>query len=90
MRYLTMDETCIYHYTLEFKQQSSEWTAIGESHPKRPKMQMLVGKVLTSVFWDSHGILFIDYLDKGKTIKSEYYIALLVQLKEEIAENDPK
>ena len=43
------------------------------------------GKVLSSVFWDAQGILFIDYLEKGRTINSEYYIALLVCLKEEIA-----
>jgi hypothetical protein len=26
------------------------------------------GKVMASVFWDAEGILFIDYLEKGKTI----------------------
>ena len=31
------------------------------------------------------GILFIDYLEKGNRINSEYYMALLVRLKEEIA-----
>ncbi|KAL6420640.1 hypothetical protein ACFW04_014654 [Cataglyphis niger] len=35
------------------------------------------GKIMASVFWDAHGILFIDYLEKGKTINSEYYMALL-------------
>ena len=25
---------------------------------------MSAGKVLASVFWDAHGILFIDYLEK--------------------------
>ena len=38
-----------------------------------------------SVFWDAQGILFIDYLEKERTINNEYYIALLVYLKEEIA-----
>ena len=33
-------------------------------------------------FWDAQGILFSDYLEKGRTINSEYYIALLVHLKE--------
>lgn len=35
------------------------------------------------VFWDSHGILLIDHLDKGTTITGKYYAALL-KLKEEI------
>ena len=40
---------------------------------------------MASVFCDAHGILSIDYLEKGKTINGEYYMALLVRLKEEIA-----
>ena len=49
-----------------------------------------VGKILASVFWDAQGILFIDYLEKGWIINSEYYIALLVCLKEEIAKKRPQ
>ena len=44
---------------------------------------------MASVFWDAHGIIFIDYLEKGKTINSDYYIALLERLKDEIAEKRP-
>ena len=40
-------------------------------------------------FWDSQGIIFIDYLEKGKTINSEYYIKLLERLKDEIATKRP-
>ena len=47
--------------------------------------QRSAGKVLASVFWDVQGILLIDYLKKGRNINSEYYIALLVCLKEEMA-----
>ena len=36
------------------------------------------------MFWYAQGILFIDYLEKGKTINNKYYIGLLVRLKEEI------
>ena len=42
------------------------------------------------VFWDARSILFIDYLKKGRTMNSEYYIALLVRLKWEIAKNGHK
>ena len=84
-----MDETWIHHFTLESNQQSAEGTAAGESHPKQPKMQTSADKVLASVFWDVQGILFIDYLEKGRTINSEYYISLLVHLKEEISKKWP-
>ena len=61
-----MDETWIHHFTPESKRSSSEWTAAGEPRPKRPKAQQLAGKVMASVFWDAHGIIFIDCLGKGK------------------------
>ena len=77
-KYVTTDETWIHHFTLESNQQSAEWTAVGESHPKQHKHQQ-------ARFWDTRGILFIDYLEKGRTLNNEYYKALLVCLKEEIA-----
>lgn len=85
-----MDETWIHHYTPESNRQSAQWKAKGESPPKRPKTQQSAGKVMASVFWDAHGIIFIDYLEKGKTINSDYYIALLERLKDEIAKKRPQ
>ena len=85
-----MDETWIHHFTLELNWQSAEWAAAGESSPKRPKSQTSAGKVLASVFWDMQGILFIDYLKKGRIINSKYYIALLEHLKEEITKKWPQ
>ena len=41
-----------------------------------------VGKVLAAIFWDQDGILHIDYLPKGQTINAEYYLSLLVQMKD--------
>jgi hypothetical protein len=39
---------------------------------------------LASVLWDVRGFIFIDYLEKGQTINSEYYMALLERLNDEI------
>ena len=60
-----------------------------ESRPKRPKTQQSVGKVMASVFWDAHGILFIDYLEKGKTINSDHYMSLLDRLSAKIKKERP-
>jgi len=35
---------------------------------------------MTSVFWDAECILFIHYLEKGKTLTGEYYSSLLTRL----------
>ena len=53
-------------------------------------MQKSAGKVLASVFWNAQGILFIDYLEKRSTINSEYYIGLLMCMKEEMAQKWPQ
>jgi len=68
----TMDETWIHRYTPESKQQSKEWTEAGCSVPKKTRSVPSAGKVMASVFWDADGILFLDYIEKGKTITGEY------------------
>jgi hypothetical protein len=44
---------------------------------------------MASVFWNAEGILFIDYLEKGKTITGEYYSNLLTQINKKIVRKDP-
>ena len=78
-----MNETWINYSTLESIQQTTEWSVAGESHPKRPKMQISISKVSTSLLWVAPGI---NEPQKGGSIDSEYYIILLGHLKEEIAQ----
>ena len=59
----------------------SRWEA-----SKAAKTQMWAGKVMASVFWDAHGVLFVDYVEKGKTINSERYIGQSMHLRNEIGE----
>jgi hypothetical protein len=44
---------------------------------------------MASVFWDAEGILFIDFLEKGKQTTGEYYSNLLNRLDEQIHEKRP-
>jgi len=37
-------------------------------------------------FWDEGSILLVDYLPKGQTINAEYYLSLLVKLKDILKE----
>jgi len=81
-----MDETWLYHYDLETKQQSIEWRHSGSPHPEKFRLQKSAGKLLASIFWDQNGILLIDYLPKGHTMNAEYYLSLLVKLKDILKE----
>lgn len=88
-RLITMDETWVYHYDPELRQQRAEWTEAGCSAPKQVKGSKSSKKVMASVFWDAKGILLIDYLQTGRTITGEYYCSLLDQLDEKIREKRP-
>jgi hypothetical protein len=57
-----MDETLAHHFDPETKQQSMQW-----KHPTSPVAVKFhktasAGKVMTSVFLGSEGVLMIDYL----------------------------
>jgi hypothetical protein len=83
-----MDETWIHHYTPESKQQSKQWTEAGCSAPKKTRSVPSARKVMASVLRDAEGILFIDYLERGKTITGEYSNPL-TRLDEKIREKRP-
>jgi len=84
-----MDETWIYHYTPESKQQSKQWTEASCSAPKKTRSVPSAGNIMASVFWDAEGILFIDYLKKRKIITRKYYSNLIIRLDEKIREKRP-
>ena len=48
-----MDETWLYHYDPETKQQSMEWRHSGPPRPKKFRVQKSAGKVLASIFLGS-------------------------------------
>ena len=62
-RPVMVGETWIHHYTLESREGSKQWVKPGESALKRSKTQKSAKKVMTSVFWDARGMIFIDYLE---------------------------
>ncbi|XP_055306592.1 histone-lysine N-methyltransferase SETMAR-like, partial [Sitodiplosis mosellana] len=88
-RFITTDETWVHHYTPETKNQSKQWVKKGESAPKKAKTVLSAGKIMATVFWDAHGVIFIDYLERGKTITGPYYATLLDRLDDEIKVKRP-
>ena len=55
----------------------------------RPKTLLSAEKVMVSVFWDAHGVIFIDFLEKEMTITGAHYAALLNRLVDEIRKKRP-
>jgi len=89
-RYVTVDETWIHCYTPETKEQSKQWVLPGEKAPKKAKTVASAGKVMATVFWDTQGIVHIDYLEKGKTVTGQYYADLLDRFDIALKEKRPR
>ncbi|XP_070851595.1 protein GVQW3-like [Drosophila suzukii] len=49
----------------EFLRRFVTWTSPGEPAPKKKKTVPSAGKVKATVLWDSQGVIYIDYLEKG-------------------------
>ena len=54
--------------------------------PKKFRTQPSAGKVMATVFWDSKGIILIDYKPAGTSITGEYYANVIKQLRVAIKE----
>lgn len=75
-RFVTVGEIVIHYYLPS-----------NDCSPKSPKKtQPAAGKVMVTIFWDAHGIIFIDYLENAA---ADYYIALLDRFNDKIKEKRP-
>ena len=45
--------------------------------------------MMAAIFWDSYGVVCVDYLDKGITINGEYWAELLRRLNQKIKNERP-
>ena len=43
----------------------------------KSEVQSCAGEVMTSVFWESEGILLVELLNRGDTITSQRYVQTL-------------
>lgn len=83
---VTMDETWLYHYDPESKQQSMIWKRADEPPPTKFRKSRSAGKVLMSIFWDADGVILIRYLSYGETVNGAYHANLLHELRGAIKE----
>ena len=71
-RIITGDETWVYQYDPKTKQQSKQWLPRGSSGPIKFKSERSVKKVMATVFWDSEGVVLVDFLEGKKTVIGAY------------------
>ena len=68
------------------KKESMQWKRPGSPPPKKFRTQPSASKVMATVFWDSKGIILIDYKPAGTSITGTYYANVIKQLRVAIKE----
>ena len=75
---VTGDETWVFRYTPESKQQSLQWRHT--QSPRTKKIQNFSKKILASLFWDRKGILLVDFMPPGTALNAAAYCDTLTRL----------
>ena len=70
--------------TLRARSPQCSGNTVTHPPPRKFRTQSSAGKVMAAVFWDSKGLLLIDYLPRRSTITGAYYSELMVKLREAI------
>ena len=83
-RIVTGDETWVYDYQPESKQQSKVWIKKGNPPPVKFKTTKSAGKTMITVFWDCKRVVLVDILPRGTTMTGKYYAGLLGRLREAV------
>ena len=85
-RLVTGDETWLHHWDPDTEKESMQWKRPSSPPPKKFRTQPSASKVMATVFWDSKGIILIDYKPAGTSITGEYYANVIKQLRVAIKE----
>ncbi|GFV16023.1 histone-lysine N-methyltransferase SETMAR [Trichonephila clavipes] len=81
---VTGDETWVSYDTPESKRHSMEWRHTSSPTRVKPKHNLTPRKIMRTVFWDSKGILLIDFLPRGQTNNAAVYGETLRKLRHTI------
>jgi [histone H3]-lysine36 N-dimethyltransferase SETMAR len=84
-RIVTGDETWIKYVNPETKEQSKVWGHTASPHKPTKARQGFSGrKLMATVFWDSKGVLLVEFMERGATINADSYVETLKNLRRAI------
>ncbi|GFV30931.1 mariner Mos1 transposase [Trichonephila clavipes] len=86
---ITGDESWVYGYDPETKQQSSQWKTPGSPRPKKARQVRSKVKVMLIVFSDAVGIVHHEYAPQGQTVDKEFYLDVMRRLREAVRRKRP-
>ena len=76
-RVITGDESWVYGYDPETKQQSSQWKSPTSSRPKKARQVKSNLKSMIITFFDVKGIVHKEFVPTGQTVNSGFYCEVL-------------
>ena len=87
---ITGDETWVYGYNPEIKQQSSKWTSPNSRRPKKSASSSLQCQVHVYLSFDMQGTVHKEFVPLGHTINGKSYCEVLKRLREGIRHKRPE
>jgi len=81
---VTGDESWVYGYNPETKQQSSQWKGPTSPQPKKGRQVQSKTNVMLLTFFDPEGIVHHEYAPNRQTINKEFYVEVLRRLHESV------
>jgi len=89
-RVITGDESWVYGYDPETKQQSSQWKSPGSPRLKKVRQSRSATKSMLIVFFDIRGIVHHEFVPEAQTVTAEFYCNVLRHLREDIRQKRPE
>ena len=86
---VTCDESWIYCYDPETKRQSFQWKHAGSPRPKMARQSKSTHKLLMIPFFDSTGMIYMQWVPTGQTVNKEYYVEVLREFRKRFRRKRP-
>ena len=81
---ITGDESWVYGYNLETKQQSSQWKRLASPQPKKARQVKSNVKSMLITFFNMEGIVHKEFVPQGQTVNAKFYCDILRPLREDV------
>jgi len=89
-RVITGDDSRVYGYDPETKQQSSQWKSLTSPRPKKVRQVKSNVKSMIITFFDVKGIVHKEFVPTGQTVNFGFYCDVLRRLRVNVRRRRPK
>ncbi|XKL68112.1 hypothetical protein PGB90_003603 [Kerria lacca] len=87
---ITGDESWVYEYDLETKNQSSTWKHLDSPRAKKAQQSRSNVKAMLTVFFDCEGVVHQEYAPQRRTVNKKYYLGILKRLRDAVKRKKTK